>query len=95
MLVLLGLALMSTVAYAASIEGKVVSTDAEKNQLVVSSMDAAGTASESNLAVSADTAFVGVASLAELKAGDQVKVEANEDAATGTWNAASVELVTL
>ena len=89
------LALMSAVAYAASIEGEVVSTDAASNSLVVSSTDDAGMAKESTLSVSATTAYVGVASLGELKAGDQVKVEAEEDAATGAWNASSVELVTL
>ena len=94
MLAFLGLALISTVAYAASIEGEVVSTDAAGNKLVVSSMDDAGAAKESTLSVSGNTAYVGVASLAELKAGDQVTVEAEEDAATGAWNATSVELAT-
>ena len=94
MLAFLILGLMAGTAFAKSIDGKVVSTDAAANTLVVSSMDDAGAAKESTLSVSGNTAYVGVASLAELKAGDQVTVEAEEDAATGAWNATSVELAT-
>ena len=94
MLAFLVLALMAGTAFAKSIEGKVVSTDAAANTLVVSSTDEAGNASESSLTVSGNTAYVGVASLGELKAEDQVTVQAEEDAATGSWNASSVELVT-
>ena len=83
--------LVQGVAYAKTVEGKVVSTDVAANSLTVSKTDAVTGASEDVvISVTDTTTYSGAASLIELKAGDQVSVEAEQDAVTSKWNASSV-----
>ena len=78
-------------AYANTVLGKVVSADAVANTLTLSQKDAV-TGADTNVVVSvkATTTYSGVSALADLKAGDEVSVEAKEDAATKSWVASSV-----
>ena len=78
--------------YADLVKGNVVSTDIAAKSLTISRLNAT-TGAQEQVAVSVTdtTAFSGVASLAELKAGDEVWVDATEDPATKNWAAASVK----
>ena len=90
-LLLVTLIVFQGAAYAKTVEGSVVSTDATANTLTVSQTDAATGAAESvTVSVTASTTYSGAASLGELQAGDAVSVEAEQDAVTGSWNASSV-----
>ena len=80
-------------AYAKTVSGQVVSTDTTANSLTVSHANAeTGTDENVVLWVKDTTTFSGAASLAELKTGDAVSVDAEEDAATQNWIATSVTL---
>lgn len=88
--------LFSGVAFADAVSGKVNAVDATTSTIEVSQpADAVtGVAVESvKVAYDAATTFTGIAAAAELKAGDDVKIEASKDEATGSWKAASVEVV--
>ena len=74
--------------FAKEVSGKVASVDAAGNKLTISIADAAGATSDKDVWVNADATFAGVAALNELKAGDQVSVEAEEEA--GNWKASKV-----
>ncbi len=78
-------------AYAKTVSGKMVSTDALANTLTLSQKSVV-TGTDENVAVSvkATTTYSGVSALADLKAGDEVSVEAEQDAATNSWIATSV-----
>lgn len=90
----IGLALCQVAAYAETVSGKVVSTDAAANTITVSKTDTTtGASSDAVISVSGTTTYSGVTGLSELMAGDEVKVEATEDAATKAWTATSVEKV--
>ena len=79
-------------AYAKTVSGKVVSTDAVVNTLTLSQKNAV-TGVDENVVVSVKptTTYSGASALADLKAGDEVSVEADEDAATSSWVATSVK----
>ena len=88
---MLAFVVMQGTASAKSISGKIANIDAAANSLSVSQSNPATGAEENlNFSVSADTTFAGVKALAELKAGDQVSVDAEQDAATGSWKATSI-----
>ena len=81
------------VASAKTVSGKVAKVDAATNKISVSYTDPATSKEESaEISIKTDTAFSGAASLADLKEGEDVSVEAAEDAATGGWNATSVKV---
>ena len=85
---------MSGVAYAEMVEGKVASVDLEGKALEIAKTDAASGATENvRITVTDTTAYSGeVTALAEVIEGDKVKVEADKDAATGNWVAKSVDV---
>ena len=93
MLVLLAVSLViSGTAFAKTVSGTVASVDAATNSLSLNTKDDAGAEKKVDLMVKSDATFSGVSSLADLKTGQEVKVEAEEDAATGSWNATFVEV---
>ena len=72
--------------------GKVDSIDATAKTLSVSTTDPATGAEEKvSISVPSTATFSGVTSLDELKAGDAVEVEAEQDVTTSGWNATSVK----
>jgi hypothetical protein len=82
--------LISGVAMAETVTGKVVSADAATSTLKINKSDATGTSEEVSLKVSADTKYSGVSAFDELKEGAQVSAEVEKDEATGDWKATSV-----
>ena len=79
-------------AYAKAVSGKVVSTNVVANTLTLSEKNAVTGADENTVvSVNATTVYSGVSALADLKAGDEVSVEAEQDAATNNWIATSVK----
>ena len=76
--------------FAKEVSGKVASIDAATNKLTISMADATGAMSQKDIWVKTDAAYTGVAALNELKAGDQVSVEAEEEAGTGNWKASKI-----
>lgn len=85
------LMLFQGAAFAKTVEGTVVSADVVANTLTVSHTDAATGATEDvTVSVSETTTYSGVASLDGLQAGDQVSVEAEQDAVTNQWAASLV-----
>ena len=81
-------------AYAQLVNGKVVSADPAAKSLTISRTNAETGASEDVVIwTNEQTAFSGTASLEELKAGDEVWVDAEEDAATKNWIATSIQLL--
>ncbi len=93
-LALLAIALLvSGVAYAETIEGKVASVDLQGKSLEVTKSDASGATQNVKVSVSDATTYAGeVTALAEVIEGDKVKVEADKDAASGNWVAKSVNV---
>ena len=92
MLVLAFLAFQG-IASAESISGKVVSIDSAAKSLSINQMDSAtGAEKKVDLSVSADTAYTGIQAFAELKAGDEISADAQQDAATGSWKATSIKV---
>ncbi len=85
---------LSGAAFADSISGKVGSVDATTNTIEVAKTDAVSGAVENvKVTVDAATVYTGVASLADLQAGKEVKIEASKDEASGSLKASSVEVV--
>lgn len=85
------LVLYQGAAYAKTVSGKVVSTDALANTLTLSQKNAVtGVDEEVVISVKDTTTYSGVSALADLKAGDEVSVEADEDATTKNWAASSI-----
>ena len=91
-ILVIGLAFASA-AYADSVSGKVASVNAAANTVTVSVTDATGATTDAVISVSGSATYVGVAGLGELAAGDEVKLEATQDAATQAWTATSIEKV--
>ena len=85
--------LFSGVAFADAVAGKVNAVDSAASTIEIAKTDATGASENVKIAFDAATTFTGVAAAAELKAGDDVKIEASKDEATGSWKAASVEVV--
>jgi hypothetical protein len=78
-------------AYAETIEGSVVSVDPANNSIQLTKNNAAGNAEKVNVTVKEGTRFSGVQSLDDLKPGDTVKVEADQNFFTRAWSATSVQ----
>ena len=76
--------------FAKEVSGKVAAIDAAAGKLTISMTDAAGAASSQDIWVKSDASFSGIAALNELKAGDKVSVEAEEEAGTGNWKASKI-----
>ena len=77
-------------AAAKMVNGKVSSIDLQTKRLTLQTTDAVtGQASESEMWIHDEAAFRGAASLADLKPGDTVWVEADEDP-EGNWEARQV-----
>ncbi len=94
----LGLALLvslvsfQAVASAKTVSGKVATIDAASNKVSVSYTDPSTSKEEkAEISVKPETTYSGVASLGELKEGQEVSVDAEEDAATGGWSAISIK----
>ena len=86
--------LASGIAFADAVSGKVNAVDSAASTIEIAKTDATTGASENvMIAYDAATTFTGIAAAAELKAGDEVKIEASKDEATGAWKAASVEVI--
>ena len=80
-------------AFAGLVHGTVASIDsAAKSVSVNRTNPATGATEKVDIAIGAETTFSGVASMDELKAGDDIWVDAQQDAATGGWKAASVKV---
>ena len=91
---MLVLALLVTVAFQASalakmVAGTVAEIDATAKKVTISTTDAAGAESKAEVWVKDDAALNGIAALNELKAGDQISVEADQDE-QGNWKASTV-----
>lgn len=84
----------SGVAYAEMVEGTVQTIDLAGKTFKVTKTDAAtGATEELTVSVSDATTYAGeVTAFDELLEGDEVKIEAEKDAATGNWTAKSVEV---
>ena len=78
------------VASAQTVSGKIDKIDAAANKLSISTADPA--ASKVEISVSATTSYSGAASLADLTVGQEVSVEATEDAASKGLSATSVKV---
>ena len=86
------LTLFQGVANAKVVSGKITGIDATANKLSISYTDLATSKEEQvEIAVKPETTYSGVASLGDLKEGQEVSVEAEEDAATGGWSATSIK----
>jgi hypothetical protein len=85
---------LSGVAYAEMVEGTVETIDLAGKTFKVTKTEAAtGATEELTVAVSDATTYAGeVTAFDELLEGDEVKIEAEKDAATGNWTAKSVEV---
>ena len=90
-----GMALMTVVfmpsADARLINGKIVAVDASANTMTLDHLDpVTGAEKQMIFKVQPDAKFSGVKSLADLKAGQQVWVDAKQDEASKSWEAVSV-----
>lgn len=78
-------------AFAKAISGKVASVDTAGSKLSVSYTDpATGMEMKQEISATAETTYSGVAALGDLKEGQEVAIEATEDAATGSLTATSI-----
>lgn len=83
----------SGAAWAETVQGEVTAVDLTGKTLKVKKADAAGAGEEVSISVSDTTTYSGeVTALAEVIEGDEVKIEADKDAATGNWAAKSVDV---
>lgn len=81
------------VAMAETVSGKILSVDAAGNQFSVSSESELAAGGKADLLAGEDTVYTGVASLADLKEGQEVSVEIEKDSVAGVLHALSVSLV--
>ena len=82
----------SGTAFAKTVSGKYAGTQNEGKSIWVSTQDeATGAESKAEIWVSADTKWEGVNALSEVKDGQNVTVEADQDEA-GNWKASSVKV---
>ena len=96
-IMLLALVAMQGIAMAENaatvVSGKINAIDTQANSVKLNVKDAAtGTESESTIFVNAETKYATVASLAELKQGDEISAEVKKDEATGNWWATSIKI---
>ena len=92
LIALIALVAFVGVADAKLIEGKVLSVDAT-GSVKISQLDAAtGVSTETTVTAQPETELLGIDSVQLLKEGDEVSVDSEEDVATGSWIAISIEL---
>ena len=92
-LLFVALVVFQGVASAKEVSGKIAGTDAAANRLSLTAADpASGKESNVDILVNSTTTYAGAASLADLTVGQEVTVEATEDAASGGWIADSVKV---
>ena len=92
MLLLVGLVVFQSTGFAKLVSGKLEAVDAAANSISITSKDPATGAEEKvEIKVKPETVFTGATNLAELKAGEEVWVEANQNAETQAWEATSVK----
>ena len=78
------------VASAKMVSGKIAGVDAAGKKLTIDTTDpASGSVSKVDIMVSDATQYSGAKALADLKEGQEVSIDASEDA-TGGWSAVSV-----
>jgi len=80
--------IVSGAAFAEMLSGKIAATDAEKNSVSITKTNGENV----DVLVKSGASFSGVTSFDQLKEGQDVTVEAEQDAATGAWNATYVEV---
>ena len=81
-----------SLAYADTLSGKIVSTDLTANSISLNVMNSETHAEEKlSVNVNAETTYTGVASLSDLKEGQEISIEAAKDA-NGVYGATKVEL---
>jgi hypothetical protein len=86
-----GFLAMQGVALAEMIQGSVVSVDPNGESLQVTRTDQSGKASEVKVSVDEDTQYNGIQSAQELKAGDTVVLDADQNFFTRAWKVKSIE----
>lgn len=92
MVVLAAFVMVQGLAMAEMVSGKISAVSADSKSIKVNRINAtSGAAEDIDIWVNDETQYAGAASLAELQAGDEVSIDAAQDAATGNWMAASVE----
>lgn len=79
------------VAFAELVNGKVLGIDNDAKSISINQQDpATGALQEVKVLCKADTGYQGCNALADVKVGDEVSVEAEQDPATGDWWAKAV-----
>lgn len=86
-LLIAGFAFQGT-GFAKLVSGKVAAVDETTSKLSVTTTDAAGAEQTADIWVKSDATLSGVKALNELKAGDEVWVEAEEE--EGNWKASKI-----
>ena len=93
LVLLVGFFMLQGTADAKLVSGKVDSVDVAAKTITISSTDSAtGAESKNTVSISDSATYTGVASLDQVQVGDEVWVEAEEDAATGTWKTNAVDV---
>lgn len=80
---------------AEAIQGTITSMDVSKNKLNVTRTDIVKSPQVVNVVVKDETQTKNVASLKELQVGQEVKIDAAEDKASGVWEARSIEVLSM
>ena len=91
--VVFGLVALPALAYAESFDANVTSVDPAANTVTVSPTEKTDKLpSTLTVAVKEDAKFKNAATLADVKTGDHVKINAKENKDTGVWEGKSVEV---
>lgn len=93
MIFTIGFCALQATAEAKLVTGKVESVDVTGKTISINAADpATGTESKATVSVDDAATYTGVTSLDQIKAGDDIWVEAEEDVATGGWKTNSVNV---
>ena len=76
--------------FAKEVSGTVASIDGATGKLTLSVAGANGAEAKQDVWINADATYAGVKALNELKEGDKVSVEAEEEATSGNWKASKI-----
>jgi len=91
-LLVTGLLLLPQAAYAMLIQGTVTQLNLDASAITLSRTDPQTQVTEElDITVLPEAEFKGISSLAELEVGDEIRVEASENEATGQLEASTVE----
>lgn len=77
-------------AFARVIAGRIGKVDTMKSIITVNYTAVSGANEELSVTVAAETGLLGINSIADLKAGDEVTVTLDQNAETGVWKTVSV-----